>query len=161
MKRTLELVALFSTLALATAGTASAHGDGHKAPAPSPTARQHADKPAETSTAGADSSTIEIAGHVAKLERAGNTVTVTITEKDGAPPESATDAKLTIQVGAEKKTVALEGKDGKFTGKVELGDYTKYVAVLQLKLDGKSRTGRFSIDPPVTPAPHEHGAHAH
>lgn len=170
MKRT---PAYLLTVALTLAhSTALAHGK-----------EEHSDKPKATPKAAAtpaaveagdasvgSATTIEIAGHLAKLETAGNMLTLTITEKDGAPPESATDATLVIQAGAEKKTIALEGTGGKFTGKADLGAYAKFVAVLQLKLDGKSRSGRFTVERAAVkteagekPAEQhgEHGEHEH
>ena len=147
-----NLIAAFATaslISLALSGPALAHGDKHGAP----DAAHPAPTPHEPSkaVAPANASVIEIAGHLAKLEVSGDDVTLTITEKNGAAPESAKDAKLIFQLGTEKKTVALQGKDGKFTGTAALGGATKYIAVLQVTLDGKSRSGRFN----VTPATHD------
>lgn len=88
----------------------------------------------------------DIGGHLAQVDISGDMLDVRITEKDGQPPHGAKNAKVVLQIGTDKRTVALDGEKGLFSGKVDLGKAEKVVGVLQIELDGKPASGRFSID---------------
>jgi hypothetical protein len=135
-------------------------------PPPAPPTPAGAATPAAVASSRA---TAEVAGHVAELRVTDSSVAVTVTEPNGAPPESAENAALVLQIGGARREVALSGSGGRFSGTVDLRGVTSFVAILRLELDGQPRTCRFAIDrarvdpvpaDPVAPDPgHGHGAH--
>ena len=94
----------------------------------------------------ATSASVEIGGHLAKITLSGSKLVVEVTEKNGGPPESAKNAKVVLQLGSEKKTVPLDGTDGHFSATLDAAKSDKIVGVLQLDLDGKPASARFSLD---------------
>lgn len=103
-------------------------------------------KPSDAVAPKAGEASAAIAGHVATLVASDDGLSLILREKSGGLPESATDAKVTLQIGKEKRKVALAGDSGDFTGKTDLKGVTHFVAVLSVKIDGNVKTVRFKID---------------
>lgn len=102
----------------------------------------------EAVAASTEGVSVEIGGHVARIHLAGSKLMVEVTEKDGGPPDAAKNAKVVLQMGTEKKTVPLDGTEGHLSATVDGGKADKIVGVLQIDLDGKPASARFSLDRP-------------
>ena len=133
MKRE-TLLSLFLSLSLFPAA-ALAHGDEvHEKPAGKVVAAVNEGK-----------ATAPIAGHIATLTATETGIHLTVKEKDGGAPSSATDAKLTVKIGKETRKLDLEGKDGDYHAVIDLKGAAKFIAVLSIKIDEKTSTCRFDV----------------